>query len=321
MPVRHRLRLPAFPMWTADPQPMTKTAGHHLFPNVLPACNARPAKMRRAVRMSCRRHGGLYVYPTRVRTCSRDGRTRRAALGNKPLRGRPGLFPVISRIDRCRRIWMQRAHPYFGRIAENVKLILVFRFFMMHTHLVHAQHDKHRLAGRIIHRPAPRASTHELVSIPDVKARLTRRAFRCAGQAIQDLVAGHIDLMLTAPNIALEQVRAGILAYADADKSRLPSAPEVPTVEEARIARVLRLALACVLGAQRHTAGGGIYTFLVGRIEHLRRPGDRIRCRWAVNGDVVTDLARSHALLMIEHEVRLRLRASSRRSPGNSEPR
>jgi hypothetical protein len=128
---------------------------------------------------------------------------------------------------------MQRAHPYFGRIAGNMKLILVFRFFMMHTHLVGAQHDKHKLAGRIIHRPAPRASTHERVSIPDVKARLTRRAFRCAGQAIQDLVAGHIDLMLTAPNIALEQVRAGILAYAVTDKSHLPSAPEVPTVEEA----------------------------------------------------------------------------------------
>ena len=43
---------------------------------------------------------------------------------------------------------MQRAHPYFGRIAENVKLILVFRFFMMHTHLVEAKHDKHKLAGR-----------------------------------------------------------------------------------------------------------------------------------------------------------------------------
>ena len=58
--------------------------------------------------------------------------------------------------------------------------------------------------------------------------------YRSAGQAMQDLVAGHIDLMLTAPNIALEHVRAGsIKAYAVTDKSRLASAPEVPTVDEA----------------------------------------------------------------------------------------
>ncbi len=125
--------------------------------------------------------GCLHVYPTRARAYAQHRHVRRAALGNEPLRGRPGLFPVISRIDRCRRIWMQRAHPYFGRIAGNMKLILVLRFFMMHTHLVGAQHDKHKLAGRIIHRPAPRASTHERVSIPDVKARLTRRAFRLGG--------------------------------------------------------------------------------------------------------------------------------------------
>ena len=46
--------------------------------------------------------------------------------------------------------------------------------------------------------------------------------YRSAGQAMQDLIAGHIDLMLTAPNIALEHARAGsIKAYAVTDKSRL----------------------------------------------------------------------------------------------------
>ena len=81
--------------------------------------------------------------------------------------------------------------------------------------------------------------------------------YRSAGQAMQDLVAGHIDLMLTAPNIALEHVRAGsIKAYAVTDKSRLASAPEVPTVDEAGLQRVLCLALACILGAQGHAAGG-----------------------------------------------------------------
>lgn len=58
--------------------------------------------------------------------------------------------------------------------------------------------------------------------------------YRSAGQAMQDLIAGHIDLMLVAPNIALEHVRAGsIKAYAVTDKSRLAAAPEVPTVDEA----------------------------------------------------------------------------------------
>lgn len=58
--------------------------------------------------------------------------------------------------------------------------------------------------------------------------------YRSAGQAMQDMIAGHIDLMLTAPNIALEHARTGsIKADAVTDKSRLASAPEVPTVDEA----------------------------------------------------------------------------------------
>jgi tripartite-type tricarboxylate transporter receptor subunit TctC len=58
--------------------------------------------------------------------------------------------------------------------------------------------------------------------------------YRSAGHAMQDMIAGHIDLMFTAPNIALEHVRAGsIKAYAVTDKSRLAAAPEIPTVDEA----------------------------------------------------------------------------------------
>jgi tripartite-type tricarboxylate transporter receptor subunit TctC len=58
--------------------------------------------------------------------------------------------------------------------------------------------------------------------------------YRSAGQAMQDMIAGHIDLMFVAPNIALEHARAGtIKAYAVTDKSRLAAAPEIPTVDEA----------------------------------------------------------------------------------------
>ena len=47
-----------------------------------------------------------------------------------------------------------------------------------------------------------------------------------------DMIAGHIDLMAVAPNIALEHVRAGtIKAYAVMSRQRLQAAPEIPTVD------------------------------------------------------------------------------------------
>jgi len=58
--------------------------------------------------------------------------------------------------------------------------------------------------------------------------------YRSAGQAMQDMIAGHIDLMAVAPNIALEHVRAGtIKAYAVMSRKRLQAAPDIPTVDEA----------------------------------------------------------------------------------------
>ena len=46
--------------------------------------------------------------------------------------------------------------------------------------------------------------------------------YRSAGQAMQDMIAGHIDLMFVNPNIALEHVRAGsIKAYAVTAKNRM----------------------------------------------------------------------------------------------------
>src|SRR5215831_863778 len=58
--------------------------------------------------------------------------------------------------------------------------------------------------------------------------------YRSAGQAMQDMIAGHIDLMLGPPNIALEHVRAdSIKAYAVTAKRRMVAAPDIPTVDEA----------------------------------------------------------------------------------------
>jgi tripartite-type tricarboxylate transporter receptor subunit TctC len=58
--------------------------------------------------------------------------------------------------------------------------------------------------------------------------------YRGAGAAINDLVAGHIDIMIDlAPN-SLPHVRAGtIKAYAVMAKTRLAAAPDIPTVDEA----------------------------------------------------------------------------------------
>jgi tripartite-type tricarboxylate transporter receptor subunit TctC len=58
--------------------------------------------------------------------------------------------------------------------------------------------------------------------------------YRGAGPALLDLVAGQLDIMITGPAIALPHVRDGKLkAYAVTAKSRLHSAPEIPTTDEA----------------------------------------------------------------------------------------
>jgi tripartite-type tricarboxylate transporter receptor subunit TctC len=58
--------------------------------------------------------------------------------------------------------------------------------------------------------------------------------YRGSAPAMQDLVAGQIDMMFDVPSITLPQVRSGrVKAYAVTAKSRLALAPEVPTVDEA----------------------------------------------------------------------------------------
>src|SRR5215510_9604919 len=58
--------------------------------------------------------------------------------------------------------------------------------------------------------------------------------YRGGGPALQDLLAGHIDLEMEAVSNFLQQVRGGNLkAYAVAAKTRLAVAPDIPTVDEA----------------------------------------------------------------------------------------
>ena len=58
--------------------------------------------------------------------------------------------------------------------------------------------------------------------------------YRGLGLAMQDLLAGHIDLIVDQAVNALPHVRSGaVRAYAVAAPSRLAAAPDVPTVDEA----------------------------------------------------------------------------------------
>jgi tripartite-type tricarboxylate transporter receptor subunit TctC len=58
--------------------------------------------------------------------------------------------------------------------------------------------------------------------------------YRGAAPAVQDMVAGHIDLMFPPASVALGAIRGGELrAFAVAAESRLVAAPEIPTADEA----------------------------------------------------------------------------------------
>jgi tripartite-type tricarboxylate transporter receptor subunit TctC len=57
--------------------------------------------------------------------------------------------------------------------------------------------------------------------------------YRGGGPAMQDLVAGQIDMLIVQAAVALPQVRAGaIKAYAATAKTRFAAAPNIPTVDE-----------------------------------------------------------------------------------------
>jgi len=66
--------------------------------------------------------------------------------------------------------------------------------------------------------------------------RFTLVPYRGTGPAMIDLVAGQIDLIVDQAANSMNQVRAGtIKAYAVAAKTRLPSLPDIPTVDEAGV--------------------------------------------------------------------------------------
>jgi tripartite-type tricarboxylate transporter receptor subunit TctC len=67
-----------------------------------------------------------------------------------------------------------------------------------------------------------------------VSAQIQHVPYRGSAPAMQDLVAGQIEMMIDAPVVVLPQLRAGaIKAFAVLKKSRLPQAADVPTADEA----------------------------------------------------------------------------------------
>ena len=63
--------------------------------------------------------------------------------------------------------------------------------------------------------------------------RMTHIPYKGDGQAVNDLLAGQIQIMFTAPNVAMANVKAGRLKLlAVTTKERVSSMPDVPTVHE-----------------------------------------------------------------------------------------
>ena len=61
--------------------------------------------------------------------------------------------------------------------------------------------------------------------------------YRGLAPAMQDLVAGNVDLMFDTPATSLPQVKSGsIRTYAVTSPQRIKAAPDIPTVDEARLA-------------------------------------------------------------------------------------
>jgi tripartite-type tricarboxylate transporter receptor subunit TctC len=101
--------------------------------------------------------------------------------------------------------------------------------------------------------------------------------YRGSAPAVQDLVAGQIDIDNDSPVTALPQVRAGyIKAYAVTARTRLASAPDIPTVDEAGLPG-FHFAVWFAFFAPKGTPKPIIDKLNVATVEALGAPGVRAR--------------------------------------------
>jgi tripartite-type tricarboxylate transporter receptor subunit TctC len=106
--------------------------------------------------------------------------------------------------------------------------------------------------------------------------------YRGAGPAMQDLVAGQIDMMIEPPTTTLPQVRAGtIKVFAVTANSRIAAAPDIPTVDESGLSGFY-LSNWYALFAPAGTPKNVIATLNAAVVEALADP--EVRSRLAVQG-------------------------------------
>ena len=125
----------------------------------------------------------------------------------------------------------------------------------------------------------PTAGSH-VAGVLFQKETGTRFAFvpyRGGGPAMQDLVAGQIDLMIIQAAVALPQVRAGaVKAYAVTAKSRFAAAPDISTVDEAGVPG-MHISGWFALFAPKNTPKNVVNTLNSAVVEALADPNVRTR--------------------------------------------
>jgi len=101
--------------------------------------------------------------------------------------------------------------------------------------------------------------------------------YRGGGPAIQDLVAGQVDLSILQAAVVLPQVRAGkVRAYAVTAKARLSSAPDIPAADEAGVPG-LHVATWSGLWAPKATPKGVVAKLNAAVVDALADPSVRQR--------------------------------------------
>ena len=80
--------------------------------------------------------------------------------------------------------------------------------------------------------------------------------YRGAAPALQDVIGGRIDVMCTSPASSLEMVRNGLVrGYAITGNTRLATAPDIPTVDEAGFPGLSYFGLGRAVRAERDAQG------------------------------------------------------------------
>jgi tripartite-type tricarboxylate transporter receptor subunit TctC len=113
--------------------------------------------------------------------------------------------------------------------------------------------------------------------------------YRGGAPGMQDLLAGQIDLMIPQPSLALQHIRSGAIhAYAVMSDKRLPSAPDIPTVDEAGVPG-LHISIWHGFWAPRGTPGDVIAKLNAATTQALADP--TVRERFAQMGQDVPEPA------------------------------